>query len=213
LQPTSHWGASRVCSIETNDLTQSKENSVDKRERAARKGQTPMCVWFTGLPGSGKSTLALALERRLQALGRHAYVLDGDALRTGLNRDLGFSAEDRAENIRRAAEVAKLMVDAGLIVICAFISPFTAERRFARSILAPGEFLEVYLDTSRETCEARDPKGHYAKARRGELPNYTGIDGSYQAPQAPELQLDTGLLSVDDCLERILHRISGASAP
>ena len=202
-----------ACARHTPEPMMESSTANSKLERAALKSQTPMCIWFTGLPGSGKSTLALALERRLQALGRHAYVLDGDALRTGLNRDLGFSPEDRAENIRRAAEVAKLMVDAGLIVICAFISPFTAERRFARSILAPGEFLEVYLDTPRATCEARDPKGHYAKARRGELPNYTGIDGSYQAPQAPELQLDTGLLSVDDCLERILHRISGAAAP
>ncbi len=177
---------------------------TNKAARAQLKSQVPTCIWLTGLPGSGKSTIAQALELRLIALGRHTYLLDGDHLRTGLNRDLGFSREDRAENIRRVAEVTKLMLDAGLIVICAFISPYRSERRLARSLMAPGEFVEVYLDVAPSVCEARDPKGHYAKARRGEIPGFTGIDGSYEQPESPELRLDTEVLSIDDCVARIL---------
>ena len=165
----------------------------------------PLCLWITGLPGSGKSTIALALHQHLNATGRRSYILDGDVLRTGLNRDLGFTPADRAENIRRSAEVARLMVDAGLIVICAFISPYRAERRFARSLFAPGQFQEVYLQTSQAACEARDPKGHYARARRGEITGFTGIDGSYEAPQAAELCLDTEGVAVRECVERILE--------
>lgn len=181
---------------------------IGKDERARRKNQRPACVWLTGLPGAGKSTIAEALDRRLLTLGRHAYVLDGDRLRTGLNRDLGFTHADRTENVRRAAEVAALMVDAGLIVICAFISPFRSERRFARSLLRPGEFLEVHIDVPPEVCEARDPKGHYARARRGEIKSFTGIDGSYERPEAPELRLDTAHLTVEECADRILEMLS-----
>ncbi len=181
---------------------------VAKAQRAARKGQRPVCIWLTGLPGSGKTTIARALDAELFRRGRHATVLDGDQLRAGLNRDLGFTPEARAENIRRAAEVARLMVDAGLITVCAFISPYRAERRFARSLFAPGEFLEVYLDVDTAVCEARDPKGHYAKARRGEMAGFTGIDGSYEVPQAPELRLDTAQLALDDCVGQIL-RLAG----
>jgi bifunctional enzyme CysN/CysC len=178
---------------------------VSKAQRAARKSQRALCIWLTGLPGAGKSTIAQALDAELFRLGRHVAVLDGDQLRAGLNRDLGYTPEARSENIRRAAEVARLMVDAGLIVLCAFISPYRAERRFARSLFADGEFLEVYLDVSSAVCETRDPKGHYAKARRGEIAGFTGIDGSYEAPQAPELRLDTGTVPLNDCVEQILN--------
>ena len=186
---------------------------IDKTQRAAQKGQRPVCVWLTGLPGSGKSTIAQALDAELFRLGRHVALLDGDALRTGLNRDLGFTPQARAENIRRAAEVARLMVDAGLIVVCAFISPFRAERRFARSLFSSGEFLEVYLDVSSAVCETRDPKGHYAKARRGEITAFTGIDGSYEVPEAPELSLDTAEVSLEQCVEQILALIVGSASP
>jgi bifunctional enzyme CysN/CysC len=175
-----------------------------KSQRAQKKNQLPVCFWLTGLPGAGKSTIARALELRLHDLGRHTYLLDGDQLRTGLNRDLGFSRADRDENVRRAAEVARLMLDAGLIVICAFISPYRSQRRLARSLLGPGEFIEVFLDTASSVCETRDPKGHYAKARRGEMPGFTGIDGSYEAPESPELRLDTAAVSVQDCVAQII---------
>ena len=175
---------------------------VDKATRAALKNQTPKCVWFTGLPGSGKSTLANLLEKRLHAEGRHTYVLDGDNLRHGLNRDLGFTEADRAENIRRVAEVAKLIVDAGLIVIVALISPFRAEREFARSLFAPGEFIEVFVDTPLDECERRDPKGLYAKARRGEIPNFTGVSAPYEAPVAPDVRC--GFLNVSQATDAVL---------
>ena len=163
--------------------------TVDRSARAASLQQTPRCIWFTGLSGSGKSTIANLLEKRLHAQGRHTYILDGDNLRHGLNRDLGFTQVDRVENIRRVAEVAKLMVDAGLLVLVSFISPFRAEREMARSLFAPGEFIEVFVDASLATCEQRDPKGLYAKARRGELKNFTGIDSAYEAPLTPEIHL------------------------
>ncbi|HYA65390.1 MAG TPA: adenylyl-sulfate kinase [Burkholderiaceae bacterium] len=182
-------------------------SAITKAERAASMAQRPACIWLTGIPAAGKSTIARELERRLQAAGRHSYVLDGDLLRAGLNRDLGFSQVARAENVRRNAEVARLMVDAGLIVICAFISPYRDQRRFARSLFDPGEFLEVFLDAPVPVCEARDPKGNYARARRGEIPNFTGIDGSYEAPDAAELHLDTEHLSIDECVVRILQVI------
>jgi bifunctional enzyme CysN/CysC len=163
--------------------------TVDRAARAASLAQTPRCIWFTGLSGSGKSTIANLLEKRLHAQGRHTYILDGDNLRHGLNRDLGFTQADRVENIRRVAEVAKLMVDAGLLVLVSFISPFRAERELARSLFAPGEFVEVFVDASLAECERRDPKGLYAKARRGELKNFTGIDSPYEAPLVPEVHL------------------------
>ena len=164
---------------------------VDKSARARSKHQTPRCLWFTGLSGAGKSTIANLVDKKLLAMGRHAYVLDGDNVRHGLNKDLGFTDEDRVENIRRVAEVAKLMVDAGLIVLVSFISPFRAERDMARSLFDAGEFLEVFVDTPLAEAERRDVKGLYAKARRGELRNFTGIDSPYEAPQAPELHLHT----------------------
>jgi bifunctional enzyme CysN/CysC len=162
---------------------------VDKAARARLKHQQPRCLWFTGLSGAGKSTIANLVDRKLMAMGRHAYVLDGDNVRHGLNKDLGFTDEDRVENIRRVAEVAKLMVDAGLVVLVSFISPFRAEREMARGLFAPGEFLEVFVDTPLAEAERRDVKGLYAKARRGELRNFTGIDSPYEPPQAPELHL------------------------
>ncbi|HYB50029.1 MAG TPA: adenylyl-sulfate kinase [Burkholderiaceae bacterium] len=180
---------------------------LTKTERAVRMGQRPVCIWLTGIPAAGKSTIARELERRLHAAGRHSYVLDGDVLRAGLNRDLGFSQAERAENVRRNAEVARLMVDAGLIVICAFISPYRDQRRIARSLFDAGDFLEVFLDAPVPVCEARDPKGNYARARRGEIPNFTGIDGSYEPPESAELQLDTEHLSINECVTRILQLI------
>ncbi len=164
---------------------------VDKAARAAVKHQSPRCLWFTGLSGAGKSTIANLVEKKLLAQGRHTYLLDGDNVRHGLNKDLGFTAEDRVENIRRVAEVARLMTDAGLIVLVSFISPFRAEREMARALFEPGEFLEVFVDTPLAEAERRDVKGLYAKARRGELRNFTGIDSPYEPPQAPELHLHT----------------------
>ncbi|MFM8586708.1 MAG: sulfate adenylyltransferase subunit CysN [Gammaproteobacteria bacterium] len=178
--------------------------SVDKATRAALKRQKPVVVWFTGLSGSGKSTIANALEQRLLARGCHSYLLDGDNVRHGLNRDLGFTAADRVENIRRIAEVAKLLVDSGLIVLTAFISPYRAERDMARQLLEEGEFIEVYVDTPLEVAEARDAKGLYRKARRGELKNFTGIDAPYEAPQSPELRINTVDCTADEAAERVL---------
>ena len=165
---------------------------VDRAARARIKHQQPRCLWFTGLSGAGKSTIANLVEKKLLASGQHTYLLDGDNVRHGLNKDLGFTDEDRVENIRRVAEVAKLMTDAGLIVLVSFISPFRAEREMARSLFAPGEFLEVFVDTPLAVAEARDVKGLYAKARRGELRNFTGIDSPYEAPETPELHLRAG---------------------
>ena len=180
---------------------------VDQQARATIKGQSPRCLWFTGLSGSGKSTIANLVEKRLIASGHHTYLLDGDNVRHGLNRDLGFSDEDRVENIRRVAEVAKLMVDAGLIVLVSFISPFRSERRMARSLFAPGEFIEVFVDTPLAEAERRDVKGLYAKARAGEIPNFTGIDSPYEVPETPELVLDTTALPP----ERLAHQVVEAA--
>jgi len=165
--------------------------AVGRKERAEAKNQHPAVLWFTGLSGSGKSTIASLLEKKLHADGRHTFILDGDNIRHGLNRDLGFGEMDRVENIRRVAEVAKLMTDAGLIVIVSFISPFRAERAVARSLMAPGEFVEIYVDTPFDECARRDPKGLYAKALRGEIANFTGIDSPYEPPVVPELHLHT----------------------
>ena len=163
---------------------------VDRAARAAALGQRPMVLWFTGLSGSGKSTVAKLVEQALHRAGRHTYSLDGDNLRHGLSRDLGFTAQDRVENIRRVGEVAKLMVDAGLIVLASFISPFRAERRMVRDMLGEGEFVEIFVDTPLEVCAARDAKGLYARAMRGEIPNFTGVSSPYEKPDAPELVLD-----------------------
>ncbi|WP_304999856.1 adenylyl-sulfate kinase [Guyparkeria sp. SCN-R1] len=161
-------------------------------------------LWFTGLSGAGKSTIANALEKKLAALGQHTYLLDGDNVRHGLNRDLGFTDVDRVENIRRVAEVAKLMVDAGLIVLTSFISPFRSEREMARGMLEEGEFVEIFVDTPLEVAEDRDAKGLYKKARRGELKNFTGIDSAYEKPQAPDLHIKAAELSADEAADRIL---------
>jgi bifunctional enzyme CysN/CysC len=177
---------------------------INKDARARQKLQKPFCLWLTGLSGAGKSTIANLLEKQLFASGRHTYILDGDKIRQGLNRDLGFSEDDRVENIRRAMEVARLFVDAGLVAIVAFISPYRAERNHARSRFEPDEFVEIYIDAPLEECERRDPKGLYAQARRGELVNFTGIDSDYEPPVAPEIRLDTVAKSPDECVDLIL---------
>jgi bifunctional enzyme CysN/CysC len=164
---------------------------IGKAERAAHKQQKPAIVWFTGLSGAGKSTIANIVERQLHAAGHHTMMLDGDNLRHGLNRDLGFTEADRVENIRRAGEVAKLLVDAGLIVLCSFISPYRAERETVRRLVPDGEFIEVFVDTPIEECARRDPKGLYAKAKAGEIKNFTGFDAPYEAPESPEIHLRT----------------------
>jgi bifunctional enzyme CysN/CysC len=181
---------------------------LNKQVRAAQKHQTPRCIWFTGLSGSGKSTLANMLEKSLHAQGKHTYLLDGDNVRHGLNRDLGFTEEDRVENIRRVAEVAKLMVDAGLIVLVSFISPFRCERQMARELFEQGEFIEVFVDTPLAECERRDVKGLYAKARAGKLKNFTGIDSLYEAPAAPEVRLLSPQQSLEEQLETMLKVIA-----
>lgn len=177
---------------------------VNKAARAAAKGQRPCVLWYTGLSGAGKSTIANLVDKKLHAMSRHTYLLDGDNVRHGLNKDLGFTAADRVENIRRIAEVAKLMVDAGLIVGTAFISPFRAERQMARSLLADGEFVEIFVDTPLSVAEQRDPKGLYKKARRGELKNFTGIDSPYEPPESPELRLDTTHLSPEAAADQVI---------
>jgi bifunctional enzyme CysN/CysC len=181
---------------------------VTKSLRAEMKHQQARCLWFTGLSGSGKSTIANLLEKRLHADGNHTYILDGDNVRHGLNRDLGFTEADRVENIRRVAEVAKLLVDAGLIVIVAFISPFRAERQLARHLFDAGEFIEVFVDTPLAECERRDVKGLYAKARRGELKNFTGIDSEYEPPESPEVHVTTLGTRPEDCIDSILRFLS-----
>jgi bifunctional enzyme CysN/CysC len=182
---------------------------VDKERRAALLGQTPKVLWFTGLSGAGKSTIADLVERRLHTLGRATYLLDGDNLRHGLNRDLGFTERDRVENVRRAAEVARLMADAGLIVLCSFISPYRSERRMARDLMAPGEFIEVFVDTPLAEAERRDVKGLYKKARAGELKNFTGLDSPYEAPEAAEVRIDTTTVSPEAAAEEILALVLG----
>lgn len=182
-------------------------STVTRQARSTLKKQKPAVLWFTGLSGSGKSTIANAVESKLLSLGKHSYLLDGDNIRHGLNKDLGFSDEDRIENIRRIGEVAKLFVDAGTIVLTAFISPFVAERNQARDLVADGEFLEVYVDTPLEVCAQRDPKGLYKKARAGEIKNFTGIDSEYEAPLRPEIHLKTEGKSIEDCARYVVEQL------
>lgn len=195
----------RATNIRWQNLT------VDKVARAQAKNQRPRCIWFTGLSGSGKSTIANLLEKKLFDQGFHTYLLDGDNLRHGLNRDLGFTEADRVENIRRVAEVSRLMVDAGLIVLASFISPFDSERQMARRLFNDGEFIEVFVDTPLTECERRDVKGLYAKARRGELKNFTGIDSAYERPQHAELVVDTCAQSAEQCVAQIIGYIEADS--
>jgi bifunctional enzyme CysN/CysC len=186
-----------------------QHTDINKASRSALKSQRGQVVWLTGLSGAGKSTIANLVEKRLHALGRHTYLLDGDNVRHGLNKDLGFTEEDRVENIRRVAEVAKLMVDAGLIVLTAFISPFRAERQLARDLLEDGEFIEVFVDTPLAVAEARDVKGLYKKARAGDLKNFTGIDSPYEAPETPELRIDTTAIDPVEAAEQIVTWLEG----
>ncbi|MAH91269.1 MAG: adenylyl-sulfate kinase [Euryarchaeota archaeon] len=181
---------------------------VTKSSRAEQKSQQPRLIWFTGLSGSGKSSIANILEKKLQAMGRHTITLDGDNVRHGLNRDLGFTKADRVENIRRVGETSKLMVDAGLICITSFISPFSSEREMVRNLMLEGEFVEVFVDTPLEVCEQRDVKGLYAKARTGELPNFTGISSPYDAPLNPEVRIDTTLVSAEEAADQIIDYLS-----
>ena len=180
------------------------DTKVTKESRCTHKSQRPCIVWFTGFSGSGKSTIANAVEHRLAELKQHTYLLDGDNVRHGLNKDLGFTDEDRIENIRRIGEMSKLFVDAGLIVVTAFISPFRAERQLVRDLVESGEFVEVYMSTPLQTCEERDPKGLYKKARSGQIKNFTGIDSEYEPPEAPEVTLDTSTMSVEECVNQVI---------
>jgi bifunctional enzyme CysN/CysC len=195
------FGLRRATNVQWQELF------IDKTSRAGLKGQKPCVLWFTGLSGSGKSTIANTIERQLHALGRHTYMLDGDNVRHGLNKDLGFTDADRVENIRRVAETAKLFVDAGLIVMVSFISPFRSERTMAREMVGDGEFIEIYVDTPLEICEARDPKGLYRKARAGLIRNYTGIDSGYEPPEQPELDLKTSETTPEVLAELVLDEL------
>jgi adenylylsulfate kinase len=177
---------------------------VDQSVRADLKSQRPVVIWFTGLSASGKSTLAGALEQILSLQGYHTYLLDGDNVRHGLNRDLGFGDADRTENIRRVGEVSRLMADAGLIVMAAFISPFAEDRHMVRAMLPEGQFVEVYVDASLDTCRQRDPKGLYARADKGEIRQFTGIDSPYEAPSTPEVHLRVDDLSVAEAVNQLL---------
>lgn len=182
-------------------------HKVTRDERASQKKQKPCIVWLTGLSGSGKSTIANALEGEIFRTGHHSYLLDGDNIRMGLNKDLGFSDKDRVENIRRIGEVAKLFADAGLIAITAFISPFRADRDMVRSLVAPGEFIEVFVKAPLEVCEQRDPKGMYKKARAGVIKQFTGIDSPYEEPAKPELVIDTAQLNLEQSTELLLNTL------
>ncbi len=185
---------------------------VDQQGRAEQKSQRPLVIWFTGLSASGKSTIAGALEQILTGQGYHTYLLDGDNVRHGLCKDLGFSDADRTENIRRIGEVARLMADAGLITLTAFISPFRADRQIVRDIMPDGQFIEVFVDTPIGVCRERDPKGLYAKADRGELKLFTGVDSPYEVPELPEVRLAAGELSVAECVNELLAHLDRIGA-
>jgi bifunctional enzyme CysN/CysC len=180
---------------------------ITREMHASLKNQKPAVLWFTGLSGSGKSTIANLVEKKLHLMNRHTFLLDGDNVRHGLNKDLGFTEADRIENIRRVGEVAKLMADAGLIVITAFISPFRAEREMVRAMLPEGEFIEIFIDTPLAEAEARDVKGLYKKARSGALKNFTGIDSPYEAPDSPEVRIDTTRMSPEEAADEIIRQI------
>ncbi|MCL9820690.1 adenylyl-sulfate kinase [Helicobacter sp. 14348-15] len=188
-----------------NNLTW-HDTKITKEQRSKLKNQKPCVLWLTGLSGSGKSTLANALEQRLFTMGYHTYLLDGDNVRHGLNKDLGFDENSRIENIRRIGEVCKLFVNSGLIVLCAFISPFCEERQIIRELLDKGEYIEIFVDTPIEICEKRDPKGLYKKARNGEIKNFTGIDSPYEAPKNPEIHIKSE--NLDENIETILKYLS-----
>jgi len=189
--------------MKNNKFTPLQYFDISSQKRAQIKNQEPKCVWLTGLSGSGKSTLANALDKELTQMGMHTYILDGDNIRNGLCSDLKFDDKDRHENIRRVAEVSRLMFDAGLIVICAFISPFQRDRNFTRSLFAEGNFIEVFVDTPMDVIIKRDPKGHYQNAQKGLIVNFTGIDSSYERPEDPELIIDTEKLSVNESIDQI----------
>ena len=180
------------------------QGKVNREDREKLKGHKSFILWFTGLSGSGKTTLSREVEEALHKRGVHTYVLDGDNIRVGLNKDLGFSPEDRKENIRRIGEVAKLFVDAGIVVLTAFISPYREDRQFVRNLVKEGDFIEVYVKCPIEVCEQRDPKGLYKKARAGLIRNFTGIDDPYEEPQNPEIVVETDKMTIDQCVEKIL---------
>ena len=177
---------------------------IKRKDRERMKGHKSFILWFTGLPGSGKSTLAYRVEELLYEQGIHTYVLDGDNIRMGLNKDLGFSKEDRRENIRRIGEVAKLFIDAGIVVLTAFISPYRRDREFVRNLVNNGDFIEVYVKCPLEICEQRDPKGLYKKARAGIIKNFTGIDDPYEEPENPEIVVETDKMTIDECAQKII---------
>ncbi len=189
----------------TNQNTVWHEHTVTRQEREALNNHKGAIVWFTGLSGSGKSTLANAVEDRLNKMGKRTYVLDGDNIRKGLCNDLGFSDADRVENIRRIGEVAKLMLDAGIVVMTAFISPFRKDRDIVRDLVGAGEFIEVYTEASLDICEQRDPKGLYKKARAGEIPEFTGISSPYEAPENPEVTINTGERDIPGCVDELIE--------
>jgi adenylyl-sulfate kinase len=196
-------------SVVQDDLTWHK-HQVERTDRELQKKQKSCLLWFTGLSGAGKSTLANALELELYKRGQHTYLLDGDNVRHGLNKDLGFSDDDRVENIRRIGEVAKLFVDAGLMVFSAFISPFRADRRLVRDLFSEGEFIEVYISTPLHECETRDPKGLYRKARAGEIKHFTGIDSEYPAPENAEIIVDTSAEQLEESVARIVRYLENS---
>ncbi|MFA0608589.1 adenylyl-sulfate kinase [Vibrio sp. 10N.222.49.B4] len=183
-------------------------STVTHEQRSVQKQQVPTVLWFTGLSGSGKSTVANVVESKLLSLGKHSYLLDGDNVRHGLNKDLGFSDMDRVENIRRIGEVAKLFVDSGTIVLTAFISPFIADRAQVRELLSSKQFLEVFIDTPLSVCEQRDPKGLYKKARAGEIKNFTGIDSMYEAPLTPDIHVETEGQSIEACADIVVNTLT-----
>ena len=189
--------------MKKNNFTPLQHFDISSQKRAQIKNQVPKCVWLTGLSGSGKSTIANALDKELTSMGIHCYILDGDNIRNGLCSDLSFTNQDRHENIRRVAEVSRLMFDAGLIVICAFISPFQKDRDFARSLYSDGEFIEVFVDTPIDVIIKRDPKGHYKNAHKGLIKDFTGLDSEYEVPNNSDIRINTNLQSLDESLKDI----------